>query len=154
MPSTCWLHVHKDLLTSFFKLGVYFHILPKISSSKFLILTRLFILIERPNSPLKQCLSNLNVHIHYWRIQFVNTASCLVSLRRDIKFYISNTLLGDVDSAAPWTPLWVASRGHIRAFIPIGIDSPLWSNHPSLPLKPFHWVLIWDLQIPSILNPH
>lgn len=96
----------------FLKIGRYSHILPKISSSKFLILIRLFILIERPNSPLKQRLSNFNVHIHHWGIHFTNTASGLISLRRDIKFYISNTLLGDVDSAVPWTPLWVGSKGH------------------------------------------
>lgn len=66
-------HVH-DLLTSFLKVDMCSHILPKISSSKFLILIRLFILIERPNSPLKQCLPNFNVHIHHWGIYFMNAA--------------------------------------------------------------------------------
>lgn len=49
VPSTYWHPAHRDLFTSFLKLKtVYLHILPKISYSMFLILIRLFILIERP----------------------------------------------------------------------------------------------------------
>lgn len=150
--STYWLPMHNDLLTSFLKLGMYSHILPKNLSFKFIILIRLSILIERPNRPLKQCLSNFYVNIHHWGIHFTNTDSDLDNLKRDIKFYISNTLLGDVDSVVPWTPFWVARSGHKcfyphRHLLPNMIQS-------SFPLKPFHWVLMWDLQIPSILNLH
>lgn len=63
---TYWLHAHKDLLASFLRVNMYSHILPKISSSKILILSRSFILVERANCPLKQCLPNFYVHIHHW----------------------------------------------------------------------------------------
>lgn len=48
MLGTYWHHIHKDLLTNLLNLDTFPHILPKISSPMFLILIRLFILIERP----------------------------------------------------------------------------------------------------------